>query len=221
MAHDQPLVASTSPVQPPLAASVLDSCPLCRSFVAAAARRCSSCGADLTPYLEISSRGEAYTRMALELLLRGEAAAARGIIEQLGLWATLPAPRRSELLARLALAEGDWAAAAQQLAGCTPETAQQLEAQLQLQAGAAHASRELYNLALATARRGAITSAARLLARAVAADPGHGAAWQLKLKADLLAGDIAGCYDDLASLDRLSLRPAQFHDLERLLPPVY
>jgi len=204
-------------------APALQSCPICRSALSeswslAGSSLCPQCNSDLQPYIDLQSRSSALLVLAQELLARGDTSLAREVAEKLSLLSSDPGPGLAELRIRLAIAEHDFAQARSLLAQADTALQKHFEPLLSLSAAAEREARELYNTALASARRGAFRQAGQLLSAAARNDPGNAALWQLKLKVDLKQGDWQACYSDLAALDRLSARPARFAGLESLLP---
>ena len=205
----------------------LTACPICRSNLErfpeadrAALKTCPDCGASLGQFKELKLNAEHYRDLALECLSRGETAQARLILDALARLLGGDELPLDALRCRAALAGGDFDAAEallDRLSGPERDTLAELlndgRQRLRL-------SQEQYNHALTCARQSSFREAQFHIARAAALAPGNAAAWLLKLKIDLSAGDLAACYEDLAQLDRLGGRPREFARLESILPPV-
>lgn len=198
----------------------LDACPLCRAALPAGDYHCPDCGADLTAFTDLEQLATRYVELARELISRGDIDRARLVVESLPRISSAAATDIAELWVRIALVEGDYTAARQALAACEPGVADTLAVEITAGQSFQFQARELYNQSLAAAQRGAYSVAAEQLARAVDLAPDDPLIWALKLKADLKCGYYQRCYADLAELDHRSARPADFHGLERLLPPV-
>jgi len=184
------------------------------------ADRCPDCGADMSPYRDINVLAGKYLELGKELLSRGEVDAAQKIIEQLPQLGGAANDELLELRARVALANGNFIVIKEALPTLPPPIAAELEAELTIRQTFADRARELYNYALSAARSHEYQRAARLLTEAASAAPENPNIWVLKLKIDLKAHNWFACYHDLSVLDSLSSRPAEFHRLEELLPPV-
>lgn len=198
----------------------LDACPLCRTVLEPEAVQCPGCGADLTPYLDISTLVASYVSFARELLSRGETAEARLIIERLPQLTAGSESELSELTARLLLQEGNIQAVEKLMPQCDAAVSAEIRDELQERQRARRRARELYNHALTAARAGSFAQASFYLNRAVNYDTSDPNIWALMLKAALKAGLHEHCYAALTELDRLGARPPEFHRLEELLPPV-
>lgn len=198
----------------------LDACPLCRSVLPAAVAQCPTCGADLRPYLDIAALADRYLKLARELLSRGETERVHRIIAQLPQLSGAKAGELTEIRARLALGEGDFAAVERTLDNLAPAVADTLRAELAQRRRDLAKARELYNHGLAAARAGDHALAARYLADAAGLDPADPNIWVLKLKVDLKCHYFARCYADLEVLDELAARPPEFYNLEALLPAI-
>jgi tetratricopeptide (TPR) repeat protein len=197
----------------------LDACPLCRTTLRGGEERCPGCGADLLPYLENAGRAQQLLALAREQLSRGDTASAVALLPQISRIAAVDAGELTELEARIALAQQDFATVrtlAEKLGG---SPGQSLLAELEARRGQQRQARELYNQALTEARQGSYAAAAQRLQHAVGLAPAEPALWQLKLKCDLKARLLYRSYDDLQALDRLRARPLAFARLEALLPP--
>ena len=205
--------------------SALSACPLCRAVLAAQDSTaeelvCPSCGADLTAFVNLEQRAEHYVRTCHDLLSRGQVESARMILQQLPAIAEIDGQELSELSARLALLEGDFAAATAFIQHCTPSVAGHLRTELGLRLSLYQSAQERYNYALSAAQRGEFRLAAEQLQQAAQDAPREAAIWRLKLKADLKCGFYSRCYDDLRVLDSLNARPQEFAAIERQLPAV-
>lgn len=196
----------------------LDSCPLCRTVLPGGSAQCPGCGADLRPYLDVAALADRYLKLARELLSRGDTERVRQIVACLPLITSEAQGELAEIAARLAILEGNFAAAEQALAGCEPLTATAIRHELAARRQETFRARELYNHALAAARDGSFILAARQLEAAVQLDADDPKLWALKLKVDLKCRDYRKCYRDLNRLDKLAARPPEFFDLEELLP---
>jgi hypothetical protein len=198
----------------------LDACPLCRTVLSVASSQCPGCGADLSPYRDLSVLAASYLSLASELLSRGELPAARQIIERLPQLVEVNSGELIALTARLLLLEGNTQGVETLLAKCSPAVAAEVRTELEERNRDRRRAQELYNHALTAAREGAYMPAAQHLARAVCYETSDPSIWALKLKVELKAALYDRCYRSLAELDRLGARPPEFHRLEELLPPV-
>lgn len=181
---------------------------------------CPSCGADLTAFVDLEARAAQYVRTCREMLSRGEAEAARVVLQQLPAIAEPDPSDMAELGCRLALLDGDFENAAVLLAQCAPQAAGQLSSELELRSRLHQAAREQFNYALSAARRAEFSLAAEQLSHAVEYAPREAGIWRLKLKTDLKCGYFNRCYDDLRALDSLNARPEQFAGIEQQLPHI-
>jgi tetratricopeptide (TPR) repeat protein len=170
--------------------------------------------------MELEARARHYFFLCRELLSRGETAQARLILEELPRVTSADPEALAELRARLALMEGDHAAASQLLAQCRAEAVAEIRADLAIASRLRATAQELHNYALANARAGNTRLAAEQLQRAVGYDPASPALWQLKLQVDLMCAYFNRCYEDLRHLDHLGARPTEYAALEEALPPV-
>ena len=198
----------------------LDACPLCRTVLSEDPAQCPGCGADLSPYRDLSVLAASYLQLAGELLSRGELPAARQIIERLPQLGEVDSGELNALTAHLLLLEGNTQGAEALLAKCSPAAAAEVRTELEERTRDRRRAQELYNHALTAAREGAYMPATQHLARAVCYETNDPNIWALKLKVELKAALFDRCYRTLAELDRLGARPPEFHRLEELLPPV-
>ncbi len=199
---------------------VLDACPLCRAALKPGNLRCPDCGNDLTAYSDLRELARRYLELAHEHVSRGEAAPARLLVERIPQVTPDARADLAVLRARIAILEGDFDRARAELPNCPASSATAISQEVQAAEQDRFQARELYNQALSAARDGAYHPAAQRLELAAGYDPDDPAIWALKLKVDLKCACYGRCYDDLAHLDRLAARPAEFHGLESLLPPV-
>jgi tetratricopeptide (TPR) repeat protein len=204
-------------------ALLLDACPVCRqtldaSVLAQSPALCPGCGTDLAPFIELTGRAEHYARLGLEWLSRGRVDVAREVARRLKSLHSDPGTGYSELLARLAVIDGDIESAERALIHIEGAAREDIAASLDTARLNVRRARELYNYALSAAREGNHSGAAESLARAVELAPREAALWQLKAKVDLKAGLWTRLYDDLGALDACGVRPAQLTGVERLLP---
>lgn len=199
-----------------------DACPVCRgtledSLLAQASPRCPHCDTDLKPYLELAARSGELLAQAAEMLARGDADLAAEVVARLPLLVADPGPLYWELAARLAISRRDWESAAALAAKVPGPLAGEIASQLERARQGQRSARELFNYALSCARRGEYLVASDSLEQALHYAPDDPALWRLKLKVDLKAGRQAQALADLAGLDRLGARPAEFAGVEKLL----
>jgi hypothetical protein len=203
-----------------MSAPLLEACPLCRSTLRGGEQQCPSCGGDLTPYLAAAARSRELVALAQHWIHTGETARASSLLPRLSQLSSLAPSQIVELRAELALASGDLALAGSLAtqSALAPESAQRLQAAVGAAQERRQTAHELYNAALAAARRGSPAEGAELLSRAVQLEPQEARLWLLKLKVDLKPRLLSRCYADLQALDGLAARPPEFARLEALLP---
>ncbi len=202
-----------------------DACPVCRgtlddSLLASPSPRCPHCDTDLTPYVSLAGRAAELLTLAAEMLSRGDDDLAEEVVARLPQLIPEPGPQYWELAARLAVSKRQWDSARALSAKLPPELAAEISRLTGLVERNRRSAKELFNYALTCARRGEYRVASDSLAAAVDYDPDNADIWRLKLKVDLKAQRYQQCYSDLAGLDRLGARPAEFAGIEKLLPAV-
>lgn len=202
-----------------------DSCPVCRGTIAdsvllSPAPRCPHCDTDLKPYLDLALRAGELLALAADMLSRGDDDLAEEVVARLPQLIPDPGPQYWELAARLAISKRQWDSARALSTKLPAALAGEIHRLTEIVERNRRSARELFNYALTCARRGEYQVASDSLAAAAAYDQDNADVWRLKLKVDLKAQRYQQCYSDLAGLDRLSARPAEFAGIEKLLPAV-